>query len=193
MNSDSGELTQLLLAWGNGDQEALARLAPAVQAELRRIALHYLRRERPDHTLQPTALINEAYLRLIDGQAVKWESRAHFFGIAANLMRQILVDHARRRLQLKRGGHVLRVSMTAAEAMPLQKDAEILALDEALNRLASFDPQKSRIIELRYFAVLSEEETSAALKISLRTLQRESRLARAWLLNQLGGDSTHDA
>lgn len=193
MSAPTGDLTQLLIAWGNGEEAALARLVPAVQVELRRIALHYLRRERPDHTLQPTALVNEAYLRLIDGKAVKWENRAHFFGIAANLMRQILVDHARRRLQLKRGGDALRVSLTAANAMAEQKDADVIALDEALKSLALFDRRRSQIVELRFFGGLTEEETAEILQISLRTLQREWRLARAWLFTQLSGETPHDS
>lgn len=178
-------MTQLLLAWGEGDKEALARLVPLVQSELKQIARRYMRRERPDHTLQPTALVNEAYLRLIQGNSMKWQSRAHFFGIAANLMRQILVDNARRHMQLKRGGDALRVSLTAAEALGDQKDAGIIALDDALNSLAEFDSRKSKIIELRFFGGLTEEETAEALNMTLRTTQREWRLARAWLFNQL--------
>lgn len=185
MSIPEGEVTQLLLAWGEGDKEALARLVPLVQSELKQIARRYMRRERPDHTLQPTALVNEAYLRLIEGKSVKWQSRAHFFGIAANLMRQILVDNARRHMQLKRGGDALRVSLTAAEALGDQKDAGIIALDDALNSLAEFDSRKSKIIELRFFGGLTEEETAEALNMPLRTTQREWRLARAWLFNQL--------
>ncbi len=185
MSIPAGEVTQLLLAWGEGDKEALARLVPLVQSELKQIARRYMRRERPDHTLQPTALVNEAYLRLIEGKSVKWQSRAHFFGIAANLMRQILVDNARRHMQLKRGGDALRVSLTAAEALGDQKDAGIIALDDALNSLAEFDSRKSKIIELRFFGGLTEEETAEALNMPLRTTQREWRLARAWLFNQL--------
>lgn len=185
MSIPEGEVTQLLLAWGEGDKEALARLVPLVQSELKQIARRYMRRERPDHTLQPTALVNEAYLRLIQGNSMKWQSRAHFFGIAANLMRQILVDNARRHMQLKRGGDALRVSLTAAEALGDQKDAGIIALDDALNSLAEFDSRKSKIIELRFFGGLTEEETAEALNMTLRTTQREWRLARAWLFNQL--------
>lgn len=185
MSIPEGEVTQLLLAWGEGDKEALARLVPLVQSELKQIARRYMRRERPDHTLQPTALVNEAYLRLIQGNSMKWQSRAHFFGIAANLMRQILVDNARRHMQLKRGGDALRVSLTGAEALGDQKDAGIIALDDALNSLAEFDSRKSKIIELRFFGGLTEEETAEALNMTLRTTQREWRLARAWLFNQL--------
>ncbi len=185
MSIPEGEVTQLLLAWGEGDKEALARLVPLVQSELKQIARRYMKRERPDHTLQPTALVNEAYLRLIQGNSMKWQSRAHFFGIAANLMRQILVDNARRHMQLKRGGDALRVSLTAAEALGDQKDAGIIALDDALNSLAEFDSRKSKIIELRFFGGLTEEETAEALNMTLRTTQREWRLARAWLFNQL--------
>jgi len=145
------------------------------------IAKRYMGRERQQHTLEPTALVNEAYLRLIDGKDMKWENRAHFFGIAANLMRQILVDHARRRKQLKRGGDALRVSLTAAEALADRDACEVIALDDALADLSRFDPTKSRIVELRFFGGLTEEETAEAMKIPLRTIQREWRLAKAWL------------
>lgn len=185
MDKPAGEVTQLLLAWGEGDKDALSRLVPLVQSELLLIAKRYMQRERQNHTLQPMALVNEAYLRLIDGNHMKWQNRAHFFGIAANLMRQILVDYARRRMQLKRGGDALRVSLTTAEALTAQDEAGVIALDDALKSLAEFDITKSRIIELRFFGGLTEAETAEALNISLRTLQREWSLARAWLFNQL--------
>ncbi len=182
------EVTQLLIAWGNGDEGALARLAPLVQVELNRLAHHYLSRERPGHTLQTMDLVNEAYLRLIDSNSLRWQSRAHFFGIAASVMRRILVDHARRRKELKHGGGAVQVSLTAAEQVPTERGADVLALDEALTKLAMFDPRKSQLIELRFFGGLSEVETAEVLKLSLRTLQREWSLARAWLYQQLKMD-----
>lgn len=185
MDKPQVEVTQLLLAWGQGDEGALELLVPAVQVELKRLARIYLNRERPGHTLQPTALVNEAFIRLIDGNSIQWENRAHFFGIAARLMRQILVDHARHRAKLKRGGDALRVSLTAAEGLADRPDSDLLALDEALKQLAEFDERKSRIVEMRFFGGLTEEETAEAMNIPLRTLQREWRLARAWLSNQM--------
>ncbi len=192
MTSPPLEVTQLLVAWSNGDEAALARLAPLVQAELRRLAQSYLRRERPDHTLQATAIVNEAWIRLIDSKSVHWQNRAHFFGIAANLMRQILVDHARRRHNLKRGGNALRVSLTQAENIAAEKSPSVIALDDALTTLAEFDHRKSRIVELRFFGGLNEVETAEALKIPLRTVQREWSLARAWLYHELSKSETSD-
>jgi RNA polymerase sigma-70 factor, ECF subfamily len=179
------EVTQLLIAWGNGDEGALARLAPLVQVELNRLAHRYLSRERPGHTLQTMDLVNEAYLRLIDSKSLHWQSRAHFFGIASSVMRRILVDHARHRKELKHGGGAIQVSLTAAEQVARERGADVLALDEALNQLATFDARKSQIIELRFFGGLSETEAAEVLKISLRTLQREWSLARAWLYQEL--------
>lgn len=186
MISSSHEITRLLRAWSDGDQEALARLATLVEVELRRLASSYLRRERPGHTLQATALVNEAYLRLIEDSAVRWQNRAHFYGIAAHLMRRILVDHARRRNKLKRGGDRLRVSLAEIETrLPDQTTADLIALDEALSSLSKFDPRKSQIVELKFFGGMQEEAIAEALKISLRTVQREWNLARAWLYNEL--------
>lgn len=185
MISSSHEVTQLLRAWSNGDKAALARLAPLVEAELHRLADSFLRRERPGHTLQTTALINEAYLRLIDDSAVEWQNRAHFYGIAAQVMRRILVDHARRRRKLKRGGHALRVSMTEAENVMPEAVADIIALDDALSSLSNFDARKSQIVELKFFGGLQEEAIAEIMKISLRTVQREWNLARAWLYKEL--------
>jgi len=185
MVSSPHEVTRLLRAWSDGDQEALARLAPLVEAELHRLAGSYLRRERPGHTLQTTALVNEAYLRLIDDSAVEWQNRAHFFGIAAQLMRRILVDHARRRQKLKRGGDPLRVSLAQAENAAPESSPDIIALDEALSSLANLDPRKSQIVELKFFGGLQEEAIAEVLTISLRTVQREWNLARAWLYNEL--------
>ena len=185
MNSSSHEVTQLLRAWSNGDEAALDRLAPLVESELHRLADSYLRRERPGHTLQTTALVNEAYMRLIDDTGVRWENRAHFYGIAAQLMRRILVDHARRRQKLKRGGDQLRVSLAEAETVVETQNADIVALDDALTSLSEFDERKSKIVELKFFGGLSEEAIAEVLKISLRTVQREWNLARAWLYQEL--------
>ena len=181
----SHEITGLLRAWKNGDDAALAELAPLVEAELHRLAKAYLRRERPGNSLQASDLVNEAYLRLIDWDAMQWQNRAHFFGIAAQLMRRILVDHARRRVQQKRGGEVLRVSFSQAANVAEDNSAGILAVDEALSTLASFDPQKSQIVVLKFFGGLSETEIAEVTQLSLRTVQREWNLARAWLFNEL--------
>lgn len=185
MMSASHEVTKLLRAWSSGDQAALARLAPLVEAELHRLAGSYLRRERPGHTLQTTALINEAYVRLIDDSAVQWQNRAHFYGIAAQVMRRILVDHARRRRKLKRGGDQVRVSLAEAENAVEAPSADIIGLDEALSSLSKFDTRKSQIVELKFFGGLQEEAIAEVLKISLRTVQREWNLARAWLYREL--------
>jgi RNA polymerase sigma factor (TIGR02999 family) len=185
MISSSHQVTQLLRAWSDGDEGALERLAPLVDAELHRLAGSYLRRERPGHTLQATALINEAYLRLIDDTVVEWHNRTHFYGIAAQLMRRILVDHARRRQKLKRGGDPLRLSLAAAENAGQAPSADIVALDEALLSLSKFDERKSQIVELKFFGGLEEEEIAEVMKVSLRTVQREWNLARAWLYNEL--------
>ena len=179
-------VTQLLAEWGSGDRAALDRLVPLVFEELRRLAQSYLRRERADHTLQPTALVNEAYLRLVGQQDVRWQSRAHFFGIAAHLMRQVLVDHARQRAAEKRGGADLqRLSLTQAERVVNRQDVDVLALNEALERLAGFDPQQSRIVELKFFAGLTIEESAEVLGISHATVERDWKLARAWLKREL--------
>ena len=189
MVSSSHEVTRLLRAWSEGNEVALARLAPLVDAELHRLAGVFLRRERPGHTLQTTALVNEAYVRLIDDNAVDWQSRAHFYGIAAQSMRRILVDHARRRRRLKRGADGLRVSMAEAEGAGAEHSADIIALDEALESLARFDARKSEIVELKFFGGLREEAIAEVLKISLRTVQREWNLARAWLYRELSKDA----
>lgn len=177
------QVTQLLLDWSEGDKAALDKLVPIVHDELRRLARNYMRRERAGHTLQTTALINEAYLRLVDG-SVAWKGRSHFFGIAARLMRQILVDHARAVHNLKRGGDQLRVSLSEAAGVGGQA-AELIALDDALENLAALDEQQSRIVELRYFSGLTIDETAEALDISTATVEREWRSARAWLRNQM--------
>ena len=185
MVSSPHEVTRLLRAWSSGDETALARLVPLVESELHRLAGSFLRRERAGHTLQTTALVNEAYLRLIDYSAVEWQDRAHFYGIAAQLMRRILVDHARRRRKLKRGDEPLRVSLAEVENAAPEPSADIIALDEALSSLSQFDARKSQIVELKFFGGLQEEAIAEVLKISLRTVQREWNLARAWLYNQL--------
>ena len=186
MRSDEG-ITQLLIDWGKGDQEALERLMPLVYTELRRLASSYLRRERVGHTLQPTALVNEAYLKLIDQKNAKWQNRAQFFGISAQLMRRILVDHARQRQAVKRGGSdQQRLSITSAEAAVIKHpEIDLLALNEALDELAQMDPQQSRIVELKFFGGLSIEETAEVLGISHATVERDWKSARAWLRRQL--------
>lgn len=180
----SPEVTQLLLAWSEGDREALERLTPLVYRELKKIAESYLRRERADHTLQPTALAHEAYLKLIDQQHVRWQNRAHFYGIAAQAMRRILVDHARGRLAEKRGcGQA--VSLDESVDASDQRADQLVALDEALNALAEFDPQQSRVVELKYFGGMTLEETAEALGVSRATVIREWRMAKAWLYDEL--------
>jgi RNA polymerase sigma factor (TIGR02999 family) len=178
--SSPTEITQPLQAWSNGDKTALDKLVPIVYEELRRIARYYMRRERPGHTLQTSALINEAYLRLVD-QKVQWKNRSHFFGIAAHLMRRILIDHARSDLYVKRGGDQPKVPLDEAMFVPEQRAGELVALDDALKALATIDPRQSRIIELRFFGGLTIEETAEALNVSHTIVERESSLARAWL------------
>ena len=180
-------ITQLLIDWGKGDQAALEQLMPLVYSELRRLASNYLRRERGEHTLQPTALVNEAYLKLVDQRNPKWQNRTHFFGIAAQLMRRILVDHARQHQAVKRGGaEQQRISLTGAEALAQQPEVDLLALNEALDELAKMDPQQSRIVELKFFGGLSIEEIAEVLGIGHATVERDWKLARAWLRRQLG-------
>jgi RNA polymerase sigma factor (TIGR02999 family) len=193
MSSPSHEVTQLLLAWNDGDQTALDQLAPLVERELHRLAQGYLNHERRGHSLQATELVNEAYLRLIDWRSVRWQNRAHFFGMAAQLMRRILVDHARHRHFQKRGGDAIQVSLTRAENIAEERSIDVIALDDALNALAQFDERKSRIVELRFFGGLSEAEIAEALKISLRTVQREWNLAHAWLYRELSKEANDDA
>ena len=181
MHSPEG-ITQLLISWSGGDQSALDKLMPLVQSELRRLAGNYLRRERPGHTLQPTALVNEAYLRLVDQRKAKWQNRAQFYGIAAQLMRRILVDHARHHKAAKRGGSdQQRLSITSAHEVSDKPDLDLLALHEALEELATVDPQQSRIVELKFFGGLSIEETAEVLGIGHATIERDWKMARAWL------------
>ena len=185
MRSSEG-ITQLLVDWGNGDQAALEKLMPLVYSELRRLASHYLRRERGEHTLQPTALVNEAYLKLIDQRNAKWQNRAHFFGISAQLMRRILVDHARQHQAVKRGGSgQQRVSITTVEKLAKEPEVALLALNEALDELARMAPQQGRIVELKFFGGLQIEEIAEVLGIGHATVERDWKLARAWLRRQL--------
>jgi RNA polymerase sigma factor (TIGR02999 family) len=183
----SQEITQLLLAWRDGDQAALEKLTPLVYAELHRLARGYMFGERPGHTLQTTALINEAYLRLIDWKNVRWQGRAHFFGVAAQLMRRILVDFARARHYTKRGGAARQVSLDEAVTIHDDRSAEFIALDEALKSLAEIDPRKSQVVELRFFGGLDAKETAEVLKVSQRTVEREWNSARTWLYRELRG------
>jgi RNA polymerase sigma factor (TIGR02999 family) len=182
MTPSSKDLTQLLAEWRSGHQEALTELMPLVYDELRRLASHYLRRERPDHTLQPTALVHEAYLRLIDQTSIRWQNRAHFFGIAANLMRQILINHAHSRRAAKRGGTAFKLTLDEAAGLSqTRENVDLVALDEALSRLAVLDPQQGRIVELRFFGGLTIEEAAEVLRISPATVKREWTTAKAWL------------
>jgi RNA polymerase sigma factor (TIGR02999 family) len=184
----SKEITQLLVAWSEGDESALNQLAPIIHSELHRLAHHYMRRERPGHLLQTSALVNEAYVRLIDWKNVRWQNRAHFFGVAAQLMRRILVDFARDRQYLKRGGDALQVSLSEAASFVVQRSADFVALDEALNALAEMDPRKVQVVEMRFFAGLSVDEVAELLNVSKETVMRDWRLAKVWLLRQLEGE-----
>ncbi len=175
------EVTELLLAWRDGDRAALEKLTPLVYGELHRLADRYMRRENPGHTLQASALVNEAFVHLIDQQRIEWQSRAHFFGVAANLMRHILLDHARAYARAKRGGGAIQVSLDEAMIVSGDRAAELIALDDALNELAKFDARKCRLVELRFFGGLSNEEVAEVMDMSLRTVEREWRKARAWL------------
>lgn len=179
------ELTELLVAWSNGDDAALDRLAPLVHAELHRLASHYMRRERGDHLMQTSALINEAYLRLIDWKAVRWQNRAHFFGVAARMMRRILVDFARQRPRVAMNLEARHISLEQAMTVTDEKESDLLALDEALKDLARIDARKCRIVELRFFGGLSVEETAEVLRIAPITVMREWNKAKAWLYREL--------
>ena len=183
--SDPGQVTQLLERWGRGDQSALDELTPLVYNELRNVADAYLRRERPDHTLQATALVNEAYLRLIGQKHGRWQGRKHFFGIAARLMRQVLVEHARKHKAEKRGGGRVAVTLEQFAEVSSTPDVDILAVHEALERLAVFDARQAQIVELRFFGGLSIDETAEILGVGHATVEREWTMARAWLRNEL--------
>ncbi len=180
-----GQVTQLLERWSGGDQSALEELTPLVYNELRNVADAYLRRERPDHTLQATALVNEAYLRLIGQKHGRWEGRKHFYGIAARLMRQVLIEHARKHKAEKRGGGRVTVTLDHYDEVADTPDVDILAVHEALERLATFDEQQARIVELRFFGGLSIQEAAETMGIGHATVEREWKMARAWLRNEL--------
>ncbi len=184
--SSNKEVTQLLLAWSDGDQTALDQILPLVHGELHRLARRYMQRERVGHALQTTALVNEAYLRLVDWKNVHWQSRAHFFGVAAQLMRRILVDFARSRRYTKRGGKAVQVSLEEAATLSHDRGRDLIALDDALKSLAKLDSRKAQIVELKFFGGLSVEEAAEVLKVSPRTVMREWNLARAWLYRELG-------
>ena len=183
--SATQHVTQILLRLREGDSKALDELMRRVYSELRRLAGSYLRRERPDHTLQTTALVHEAYLRMVDQTHTSWQNRAHFMGVAAQVMRHILVDHARARQAAKRGGGVLRVSLDPELSRTSELEAEVVALDDALKRLAVVDSKQSRIVELRYFAGLNTDETAEVLGVSVSTVRREWSMAKAWLYDEL--------
>ena len=183
------EVTELLTGWSKGDLQARDAVITLVYNELRQLAASYLRHERSDHTLQATALVNEAYLRLVEQDSVSWQSRHHFFGAAANLMRRILVDHARAHVADKRGSGLPRVALTEAIAMSQEQPTELVALDESLTRLAAVDPQQGRIVELRIFAGLTVEDTADVLNISTATVKRDWAVAKAWLLHEIRKDT----
>ena len=184
-SSPRQEVTQLLVEWRGGDERALERLFPLVQPELHRLAHHYMSRERAGHTLQTTAILDEAYLRLVEDTKPHWQNRSHFVAVAAQLMRRIMVDHARERRSLKRGGGVLKVTLDEAALVTEARSEELLALDAALEGLAAQDSRKSQIVELRYFGGLTVEETAEFLKLSPRTVEREWTMAKAWLYREL--------
>lgn len=185
MHRSPAEVTQLLVAWSQGSEAARNELMPVVYKELRRLARRYLRRERPDHTLEATALVHEAYFQLMGQRNVQWQSRAHFFGIAAQLMRRILVEHARSRRAAKRGGGEPKLSLGEDAGWSAERNVDLVALDEALTRLAAIDPQQSRLVELRFFGELTVEETAEVLGVTSRTVKREWRTAKAWLRREL--------
>jgi RNA polymerase sigma-70 factor, ECF subfamily len=179
------QVSKLLLAWSEGEEGAREQLIPLVYEELHRLAKRYMRKERSAHTLQTSALVNEAYLRLVGTKDVCWQNRAHFFAVSARLMRRILVDFARAKHDLKRGGGALQVSLEEALAVSPEPSADLIALDEALTRLALLHPRQAEVVEMRYFGGLSEEEVAQVLKVSLRTVQEDWRLARLWLFREL--------
>jgi RNA polymerase sigma-70 factor, ECF subfamily len=182
------ELTQLLIDWSNGSQDAVEKLFPLVYEELRRLAHRYMRRERPDHTLQTTAVVHEAYLRLIDQKQVQWQNRAHFFAIAAHMMRRILITHAQSHRYAKRGGGALKVSLDETAILSQARAGELIALDEALKSLAVIDVRRSQVVELRFFGGLSNAEIAEVLKISPNTVMRDWNVAKAWLYREMGNE-----
>ena len=183
---DSDDVSMLLCAWSNGDQSALKELTPIVYEELRRLAHYYMERERPRHSLQTTALVNEAYMRLVDYKRMKWQNRAHFFAVSAQVMRRILVDHARSH-NVKRGAGVQHVGLEEGATVGVDQAADLVALDDAMNALARLDPRKVQIIEMRFFGGLSVEETAEVLKVSPATVRRDWSIAKFWLYRELGG------
>ena len=192
-DSPPQEVTQLLLTWRSGDPTALNQLMPLIYQELRRLAHHFMHRERPGHVMQTTALVNEAYLSLIDSSRVKWESRAHFFAVAGQLMRRVLVDAARERQSRKRGGDWVQVSLAEAVVISPRHRGDLIALDDALDALAAMDKRKSEIVVMRFFGGLSVEETAAVLKISPDTVMRDWQLAKVWLYRELSRDEGDEA
>ena len=184
--SSPTEITELLIGWSDGDPAALERLMPLVERELHRLAHHYMRQEPAGHTLQTTALINEAFLRLVDQSRVRWQNRAHFFGIAAQIMRRVLLNYARDQKRMKRGGGAVQVSLSEADTVLAERSVELVALDDALKRLAVIDERKSRVVELRYFGGLSVEETAEVLGVSSVTVMRDWNMAKAWLAREVG-------
>jgi RNA polymerase sigma factor (TIGR02999 family) len=193
MSPSPQQVTQLLQAWSQGQSSALERLIPLVYDELKRLAHRYMAGERPNHSLQTTALVNEAYMRLIDCSRVRWQNRAHFFAVSAQLMRRILVDIARSRGYLKRGAGMRRLSLEKSPDIFEKTDPDVVALDDALNALAAIDPRKSQIIEMRFFGGLTAEETAEVLKVSPDTVLRDWKLAKVWLHRELSRGVTHDA
>jgi RNA polymerase sigma factor (TIGR02999 family) len=193
MSEASQDVTQLLRAWGDGNREALEQLTPLVYAELHKSAKRYMARENPGHTLQATALINEVYLRLVDVNQITWQNRAHFFGVCANIMRRILTDFARSRHYLKRGGQVARITLDETVLPSSSRAPDLLALDASLNRLAQVDPRKAQVVELRFFAGLSVQETAAVLGVSVETVMRDWAFAKTWLLRQLNEGIPRDS
>src|SRR5262245_50109620 len=191
-NASTHEITQLLVAWNQGDQASLEALSPLINQELHRLAKLYMAGERQGHLLQPTALVNEAWLRLIDWRNVQWQNRAHFFGLAAQLMRRILVDFARARSREKRGGDDIQVSLSEAANVPSGRSAEMVALDDALQALEKIAPRQARVVELRFFAGLSDEESAEALGVSIGTIRRDWSMAEAWLFRELNRKESHD-
>ncbi len=185
MSAKDKDITELLLDWRKGDQMALDQLIPMVHNELRRMARNYMRRQNPGHTLQTTALVNEAFIRLVDSNRVNWQDRNHFYAVSAQLMRRILVDSARRRNSLKRGGDQVMVTLDDNADVAISRQDDVLALDEAMSRLAKMDPRQSQIVEMRYFGGLTEEEIAAILGVSSRTVRRDWNLARAWLFREI--------
>lgn len=187
--SEITDITGLLVCWSNGDQAALEKLMPLVERELHQLAHRYMRREQDGHTLQTTALINETFLRLVDQNRVRWQNRAHFYGIAAQIMRRVLMNYARDRKRDKRGGGAYKVSLSEADALSEQRSVELVALDEALQKLSAFDERKGRVVELRYFGGLSVKETAEVLNVSQITVARDWDVARAWLAREMGDGS----